>query len=104
VQATGLRDRARSLQATGVVLLGITFSPMDELRAWRDELGLGTDLLSDTERRVALAYGAATDPTQDKATRLSVLIGADGVVVRSYEKVDPARHADEVLRDLATLG
>jgi peroxiredoxin Q/BCP len=82
------------------VLLGITFSPVAELRAWREELGLGCDLLCDADRQVAMAWGAASSPTQEKANRVSVLIGPDGAVVKSYPSPDPATHAAQVLDDL----
>jgi peroxiredoxin len=78
----------------------VTFSPVDELRRWRDELGLECDLLSDAERRVGLAWGAAGSADQEKAARVSVLIGADGTVLRTYASPDASTHADEVLRDL----
>lgn len=36
--------------------------------------------------------------------RISYLIGADGVIVETYPKVDPGGHAEEVLADLERLG
>ena len=82
------------------MLLGVTFSPVEDLRRWREELGLGCDLLSDGDRAVALAWGAATSADQEKAARISVLIGVDGRVEKVYPKPDPAAHAAEVLADL----
>ena len=78
----------------------MTFSPVDELRRWRDELGLECDLLCDADRRVALAWGAAQSADQEKAARVSVLIGPDGKVLRTYASPDAPNHADEVLREL----
>lgn len=103
MQASGFRDRTRSLHERGVTLLGITFSAVEQLRQWREEVGLTSDLLSDADRAVALAYGAASDPNQAKAARVSVLIGADGRVLRRYENVDAATHPEQVLQDLATM-
>jgi peroxiredoxin Q/BCP len=82
------------------VLLGITFSPPEDLKAWAEESGLTTDLLFDSNRSVAMAYGAAESFDQERATRLSVLIGPDGKVVKVYAKPDPDTHPAEVLRDL----
>lgn len=48
-----------------------------------------------------MAYGAAESPDQERATRMSVLIGPDGTVRKVYEKPDPDSHPDEVLADLA---
>jgi peroxiredoxin len=49
---------------------------------------------------VAIAYGATVSADQEKATRLSVLIGPDGKVVRVYEKPDAEAHPADVLADL----
>ena len=81
-------------------MLGITFSALDALAQWRDEVGAFGELLSDAERAVAMAYGAAEDTQQEKASRISVLIGPQGRVVKTYQPADAAAHADEVLADL----
>ncbi len=82
-------------------MLGITFSAPRDLKKWRDETGLTTDLLCDADRAVAMAYGAAESADQEKATRMSVLIGPDGKVVKTYAKPDPERHPAEILMDLS---
>ena len=70
------------------------------LKQWREEVGLNADLLSDSERQVAMLYGAAQSRDQEKATRLSFLIAADGTLEKIYQASDAAGHADEVLADL----
>ena len=81
-------------------MLGVTFSPPDDLKTWIGETGLTTDLLCDADRSVALAYGAADSADQERPARMSVLIGPDGKVLKTYEKPDPGTHSSEVLRDL----
>ena len=83
-----------------MTLLGVTFSTPEDLRKWRDELGLQCDLLGDTDRVVGLAYGAASSVDQEKARRMSVLVGPDGNVIKVYPDPDVERHAREVLDDL----
>lgn len=82
-------------------MLGITFSAADELQTWRGEVGLATELLCDADRSVAMAYGAAQSADQEKATRMSVLVGPDGKVVRTYATPDAEGHPAEALADLA---
>jgi peroxiredoxin len=82
------------------VVLGITFSAPDALKQWRDEVGSMGELLCDTDRAAAIAYGAADDAQQEKPSRISVLIGEDGRVVKTYTPTDAATHAAEVLADL----
>lgn len=83
------------------MLLGITFSPPEDLNTWVGETGLTTDLLYDSDRAVAMAYGAAESGDQERATRLSVLIGPHGKVVKTYAKPDPATHPADVLNDVS---
>ena len=65
------------------------------------ENGLTTDLLCDADRSVAIAFGAAETADQERPTRMSVLIGPDGRVVKTYPKPDPATHASDVLKDVS---
>lgn len=81
-------------------MLGITFSPVEDLKAWRDEVGLDAELLRDADRSVALAYGAAQSADQEKATRISVHIGPDGLVVKAYEVTDAEGHAAAALAEI----
>ncbi len=81
-------------------MLGITFSPTDDLKTWRDEVGLTADLLCDADRAVALAYGAAESADQERATRVSVLVGPDGKVRKTYEVSEAEAHAREALADI----
>ena len=80
--------------------VGITFSAPEDLKKWADETGLATPLLCDADRSVAMAYGAADSADQERPKRVSVLIGPDGRVVKTYPEPDAAAHADEVLNDL----
>lgn len=52
---------------------------------------------------MSVAYGAA-EAGAEKATRVSVLVGPDGKVAKSYATVKPADHPDQVLADLESLG
>ena len=80
--------------------MGITFSSAAQLSEWAAEHTLPEYLLSDESREVGMAYGAADSPGQEKATRLSILVGVDGLVERVFDAPDPAGHADEVLAAL----
>lgn len=82
------------------MLLGVTFSPQDDLKSWAEEVGLECDLLCDMNRAVAIAYGAADSADQERPKRVSVLVGPDGKVVRTYASPDAAGHPAEALADL----
>ena len=61
-------------------------------------------LLSDTDRTLALAVGAADSADQPMARRISYLVGPGGNVLKAYPNVTPATHADQVLADLPPPG
>ncbi|WP_051482744.1 redoxin domain-containing protein [Thioalkalivibrio sp. HK1] len=103
MEAQGFRDRFRDFQSTKTVPLGITFSPIEDLARWKAELDLPFDLLSDSDRKVALAWGAAKSENDAKALRLSVLIGADGRILKNYPSPDVHRHIDDLLADIDTM-
>ena len=47
-----------------------------------------------------MAYGAAEDAAQERPKRMSVLVGPDGKVVKTYATPDAAGHPAEVLAEL----
>lgn len=81
-------------------MLGITFSEIADLNTWRSDVGLTADLLQDPDRSVAMAYGAAESADQERATRISVLVGPDGTVVKTYEVSDAEGHPHAALADI----
>ena len=81
-------------------MLGITFSPTEDLRTWRDEVGLTGEVLCDADRAVAMAYGAAESADQERPTRVSVLVGPDGLVVNAYAVSDAEAHPAAALAEI----
>ena len=83
------------------MLLGITFSLPGDLKTWSNEAGLTAHLLCDADRSVAMEYGAADSADQERPKRMSVLIGPDGKVIKTYDAPDPDNHAADVLADVS---
>lgn len=82
------------------MILGASFDDPAANKAFRDKYGFPYALLSDTKRELGLAYGACTSADAKYPERITVVIGADGKIERVYDKVDPFKHADQVLVDL----
>ena len=101
MEAKGFRDRIQEFQIKDTELIGITFSPILDLKSWSDEVGMTTNLLCDATRAVAISYGAAGSSEQERPTRLSVLIGEDGKVIKIYEDFEVVSHPEEILSDLS---
>ena len=73
-------------------------SPTDN-GAFRDKFSFPYDLLSDEEGVMSIAFGVS-EPDSARSPRKSVLIGPDGKVAATNDKVTPADHAGQVIDDL----
>lgn len=99
-EGLSLKDRYAEFRARRVEILGVSFDTPKENAAFVDAQGFPFRLLSDTDRTLAVAVGAAASPEQPVAARISYLVGPDGKVLRAYPRVDPPAHARAVLADL----
>ena len=99
-EGQGLRDSFPAFQERQVEILGVSFDPPAENKAFVAAEHFPFRLLSDDERTLAVAVGAADTPTQVVTRRISYLVGPDGKVRAVYRNVMPATHAKDVLADL----
>jgi peroxiredoxin Q/BCP len=83
-----------------VQILGASFDTPEKNAAFAQKFGFNFPLLSDTDRKLGMAYGAADDPSAGSARRISYLIGPDGKIKKAYPKVNAAAHPEEILKDL----
>ena len=81
-------------------ILGASFDTPEKNAAFAQKFGFNFPLLSDTDRKLGMAYGAADDPSAGSARRISYLIGPDGKIKKAYPKVNAAAHPEEILKDL----
>jgi peroxiredoxin Q/BCP len=102
-QAEGLAAQIEVFDELGCVVLGASFDPPIENQAFGSRYGLPFRLLSDLDRRVAMAFGAAAGPDDRFARRVAHLVAPDGTVARSYEVDDPEFFAERVLDDLEDI-
>jgi peroxiredoxin Q/BCP len=100
MEARGFRDLYPDFQRLNVAILGASFDTREENTAFAIRLSLPFPLLCDTDKRLALAYGAVDDTTAITPRRVSCLIDGDGRVMRYYPQVSARDHPAEVLRDL----
>lgn len=82
------------------MVLGISFDSPDDNRAFQEKFSFPYDLLSDEDKSVGIAYGAAADADAGYPARISYLIDPEGKIAVAYETVVPAEHPDQVLADL----
>ena len=100
-EGRGLRDRFDDFRARGVEIVGVSFDAPDANAAFVEAERFPFRLLSDRERALARAVGAADADDAPVARRISYLVGPDGRVRKAYGTVAPATHAGDVLADVA---
>ncbi|MFY9341643.1 MAG: peroxiredoxin, partial [Planctomycetota bacterium] len=99
-EGCGLRDHFADFMDRGVIVLGASFDNAADNAAWKQKHGFVFPLLCDTDRALAIAYGAADDKDARYARRIAVLIDADGKVAQVWTKVEPATFAATALAAL----
>jgi peroxiredoxin Q/BCP len=82
------------------VILGISFDSQKDNKAFAEKFGFNFPLLSDTDRKVGLAYGACDDAKAGSARRVGVIIGPDGMVKAYYPKVDARAFPQQALGEI----
>jgi len=100
-EACAFRDSWQRIQATGAVVLGVSRDNASSHREFAVQHRLPFALLSDEDGVIANAYGVRSFLGMD--SRVTCLIDRSGRVARVFADVDPAVHADEVLRAIAQL-
>lgn len=103
VEARGMRDNFAALTQAGVTVLGVSFDGPEANKAFVEAESLPFKLLSDEDHKLAIATGAANWSWSMWASRISYLVGPDGKIIKAYDKVDPATHAPQVLRDVKAI-
>ena len=102
-EGCALRDSFAEFSRLGVEVLGASFDEPAKNAEFVKEHGFPFRLLSDLDKALAVAVGAADSTKRLFPRRISYLVGPDGTVLRAYAQVDPATHARQVLDDLGVL-
>jgi len=104
-QACEFRDNWKSVQAAGAVVLGVSPDGVTSHGKFKAKYQLPFPLLADEDHAVAEAYGAWGEKSMygrkyHGILRTTFVIGADGRIVKVFQKVKPKGHAAEVLAAL----
>ena len=88
----------------GIRVVGVSFDPPEKNAAWKAEKGYGFELWTDQGRELALAFGAATSVDQANASRVTLLLDAEGKAVMRYAPgAGLGTHPGDVLDDAKVL-
>jgi peroxiredoxin Q/BCP len=95
-EACAFRDAWAKFQAAHVGIVGVSRDTEKSHREFVKHHELPFPLAADEDGSIAKSYGVKS--TLGMSERVSFLVGKDGKVARVWPKVDPAIHADEVLK------
>jgi peroxiredoxin Q/BCP len=100
-EACAFRDGYAKLQNSGIAVFGCSVDSANAHRAFAKKYGLPFPLLLDPDKKIARAYGAENGiPILGLDKRITYVIGEDGRIEAVYPQVDPAAHANQIIRDL----
>jgi peroxiredoxin Q/BCP len=102
-EGIALTESYDKLKAKGVEVVGVSFDVPADNKTFADAHGFPFKLLSDVDKSMGIAWGAAADERAGYPQRISYLLDEQGKVLKAYPKVRPADHAAEVLADLEAL-
>jgi thioredoxin-dependent peroxiredoxin len=97
VEGKGFCASHDAFAAKGVTILGVSFDDAASNRAFAEKFGFPYLLLSDTDRRIGMAYGACDSPDAKHARRITYVIDENGIIRHALPKVDPPAHTAEIL-------
>ena len=107
-EACAIRDAWSDFASAGLKVVGVSKDDERSHGKFKEKYRLPFPLIADTGLELAKAYGVYGEKkfmgkTYDGIHRMSFLIGADGLILKTYCKVKPDDHASEVLADFTAL-
>jgi thioredoxin-dependent peroxiredoxin len=107
IEAKDFSRLAPAFEKAGVAVIGISADPVKKQVAFKAKHALQTPLASDETHEMLEAYGVWTQKSMYGRSymginRTTVLVGADGRIIRVWPKVKIEGHAEEVLAAATT--
>jgi peroxiredoxin Q/BCP len=101
-EACAFRDRMDDYRGAGIQVYGVSLDSPESHRRFREKNNLNFPLLTDVDGRAAEALGVLRE-NREAANRVTFLLDPGGKIANVYPEVSPETHADEILRDAASL-
>ena len=101
-EACSLRDADDRLREKGIRVLGVSIDDEKSHQKFISKYQLPFDLLADTDKKIVEAYGVWGEKSMYGrkymgTMRKTFLIDEKGKIAKVFDKVDVAKHADQVL-------
>lgn len=94
-ECKSLAEQGETLSKLGVAYFAASCDKPEDNRRFAESLGAKYPILSDPDRKVALAYGVVDDP-KGFARRWTFVIGKDGRILHIDKKVNVDSHAQDL--------
>ncbi|MGE9296288.1 MAG: thioredoxin-dependent thiol peroxidase [Puniceicoccales bacterium] len=103
-EACAFRDLFAEFTKAGVTVIGVSCDDDNSHEKFRQKFSLPFPLAADTDQSIVNAYGVwgpkkFMGKEYEGIHRTSFLVGPDGRILKTYPKVKPEEHAEEVLAD-----
>ncbi len=100
-ESCAFRDNIKGFVGANTVVIGISTDNVSAQKQFTDKEKLNFPLFADSEKKVTGAYGVL-NAQRGVASRVTFVIDKQGIVRKIYTKVDPPKHAAEVLEYIKT--
>jgi peroxiredoxin Q/BCP len=102
-EACSLRDNYEKLEAAGLKILGVSVDDEKSHLKFIEKYQLPFPLLADTDKSVVEQFGVWGEKSMYGrkymgTSRVTFIIGPDGVILHTIEKVQTKDHADQILK------
>jgi peroxiredoxin Q/BCP len=101
-QACGIRDAFGEFKGVDAVVFGVSFDSVESHKKFIEKHKLPFRLLADTDKKIAIAYGAA-EADSPVAQRMTFIINKQGKIAYVNPRVNPGTHVGEIRAFLAGM-
>ncbi|MEM1633446.1 MAG: peroxiredoxin [Sulfolobales archaeon] len=101
IEAIGFRDHYESIRSLGAVVVGVSKDKIEDIKKFSEKYNLPFRLLADPDSKIIKLF--CVGGVAGMARRVTFLIDDKGVIRKIWRKVDPSKHAQEVIEELKKI-
>jgi peroxiredoxin len=87
----------------GIEIFAIGYDSVETNQSWAEDQSFQYEVWTDTDRTLALHYGAASSTEQPYPSRITRLLDTDGQLLLEYDSVNFLSGPQDVLEDCELL-
>ena len=96
MEGQGFRDDFKSFEDKNVQIFGVSLDNEADNKAFAEKFSFPYPLLCDVNREITLGYHAVKSAEEQHAARITYVIGEDGKILESIERVDTKSHSKDL--------